>query len=415
LEQEVSLSRKTPIFGEEEQSPLLVEPSTQIAKDPSAVEPGSFQVFFVRSAFESAANYAYNDDDEVAGILFGWVFADEQGAPYAVVSNSIELRSREKTPVHFAVSADEVRNGFMRMTAITGLSLMVLGWYHSQPGWGVHLSQGDHGDEFTTKFIFNLPWQIALVFDPLNKENAIYYGPDSRPLQKWSFLEVAPVEVEMASRYARLNDLISINSYEDALVETWILGQRFSDEYANGELTQWGNGYRNFADIVHSLCNSFGASGGQIGPDNPYVEAVLANIQKILPIAEVQRVKSAITYLPEETLIDTFQKAREQVKQRERKDKRTTSIQHGDLQAKTEQIIHTSGNDIPVPDRRKTKLYESMVRQADLARRNEVNWDVVRRLAHALLELDPENAEADTVLAEATSQLTLPKRKSRRV
>ncbi|MHC5018897.1 MAG: Mov34/MPN/PAD-1 family protein [Planctomycetota bacterium] len=45
--------------------------------------------------------------------------------------------------------------------------LVVVGWVHSHPGYGIFLSDAD---QFLHTQFFNLPWQVALVIDPKRSE-----------------------------------------------------------------------------------------------------------------------------------------------------------------------------------------------------------------------------------------------------
>jgi hypothetical protein len=51
----------------------------------------------------------------------------------------------------------------------------ILGWYHTHPGFGIFLSDMDmfiHGN------FFNLPWQVALVYDPHSGEEGLFLWKD---------------------------------------------------------------------------------------------------------------------------------------------------------------------------------------------------------------------------------------------
>ena len=43
----------------------------------------------------------------------------------------------------------------------------ILGWYHTHPGFGIFLSDMDI---FICDNFFNLPWQVAFVYDPQSGE-----------------------------------------------------------------------------------------------------------------------------------------------------------------------------------------------------------------------------------------------------
>jgi hypothetical protein len=47
----------------------------------------------------------------------------------------------------------------------------ILGWYHTHPGFGIFLSEMDM---FIHRNFFNLPWQLAYVYDPHADEDGMF-------------------------------------------------------------------------------------------------------------------------------------------------------------------------------------------------------------------------------------------------
>ena len=47
----------------------------------------------------------------------------------------------------------------------------IIGWYHTHPDFGIFLSEMDL---FIHEQFFNLPWQIAYVFDPIRDEEGLF-------------------------------------------------------------------------------------------------------------------------------------------------------------------------------------------------------------------------------------------------
>ncbi len=47
----------------------------------------------------------------------------------------------------------------------------IVGWYHTHPGFGIFLSEMDM---FIHEQFFNLPWQIAYVYDPVREERGLF-------------------------------------------------------------------------------------------------------------------------------------------------------------------------------------------------------------------------------------------------
>jgi len=62
----------------------------------------------------------------------------------------------------------------------------VVGWFHTHPGFGIFLSDYDL---FIQKNFFNLPWQVAYVVDPVNKEEGFFGLADGKIVE-------IPIEAE---------------------------------------------------------------------------------------------------------------------------------------------------------------------------------------------------------------------------
>jgi len=56
----------------------------------------------------------------------------------------------------------------------------LIGWFHSHPGHGVFLSAED---KKTQRLWFQLPWQIALVMDPVRDEYGVFAGAGGSPVK----------------------------------------------------------------------------------------------------------------------------------------------------------------------------------------------------------------------------------------
>jgi hypothetical protein len=55
----------------------------------------------------------------------------------------------------------------------------IVGWYHSHPDFGVFLSDMDM---FIHRHFFNLPWQVAHVYDPIRKEEGVFVWRSGEPV-----------------------------------------------------------------------------------------------------------------------------------------------------------------------------------------------------------------------------------------
>ncbi|HET7501239.1 MAG TPA: Mov34/MPN/PAD-1 family protein [Kofleriaceae bacterium] len=134
-----------------------------------------FRVFLSEAAFDRAV--ARGDSDttrEIGGVLVGEVLRDDAG-PYLRIESTIDaLHAEEKgaeltfthaTWDHIHKEMDEKHQ-----------NKRVVGWYHTHPGFGVFLSDRD---QFIHKSFFNLPFQVAFVYDPKSHEHGVFTWHDN--------------------------------------------------------------------------------------------------------------------------------------------------------------------------------------------------------------------------------------------
>jgi len=129
-----------------------------------------FRVHIAEQAFDRAIEHAERHPDrEVGGVLVGRVLADDQG-PFVLAEDTIEaLHADEKdTELTFTHATwDHIHGEMDRAHA----GQRVVGWYHTHPGFGIFLSDRDR---FIQSSFFDLPYQIALVYDPRSREHGIF-------------------------------------------------------------------------------------------------------------------------------------------------------------------------------------------------------------------------------------------------
>jgi len=129
-----------------------------------------FAVHIQEDAFDRMVERGNADTTkEVGGILVGEVLCDESG-PYVVVETTIDaLHAEEKgaeltithaTWDHIHAEMDSAHQG-----------KRIVGWYHTHPGFGVFLSDRD---QFIHGSFFDLPFQIAFVYDPIARDHGTF-------------------------------------------------------------------------------------------------------------------------------------------------------------------------------------------------------------------------------------------------
>lgn len=147
------------------------------APSPKAVH--AYRVFLAENAFDRAVERGASDTSrEIGGILVGELLRDEAG-PYLLIDDTVDaLHADEKgAELTFTHATWEHINKEMD-TRHQGKQ--VVGWYHTHPGFGVFLSDRD---QFIHKSFFNLPFQVAFVYDPKTREHGMFSWHDNEILR----------------------------------------------------------------------------------------------------------------------------------------------------------------------------------------------------------------------------------------
>lgn len=112
---------------------------------------------------------------ELGGLLLGNVYSlnSEDGHSYAVeITHSIPSVEFTSTKVSLSLGVD-VWNA---ARPFLGKGMMIVGWYHSHPGFGAFFSSTDR---YTQKHFFREPYHVGLVVDPFREEEMWFLGKDS--------------------------------------------------------------------------------------------------------------------------------------------------------------------------------------------------------------------------------------------
>jgi len=135
-----------------------------------AVAP--LRVYLSRSVSSEVYNHAQSDlENEIAGVLVGEAFADEQGA-FVMVDAIVKADQTDKGATHVTFTQDT----WIAIHAIMEKQYPkkhIVGWYHSHPGFGVQFSDMDL---FIHQNFFPSPTQVALVIDPSKGQTAICFN-----------------------------------------------------------------------------------------------------------------------------------------------------------------------------------------------------------------------------------------------
>ena len=110
---------------------------------------------------------------ECAGLLAGRAFRDAQRQlTWVAITTIVEMQAESQSAGSVRIIPAAFKEARQK---IDNQGLMLVGWYHTHPNFGIFLS---NYDRLVTRSVFNASWHIALVFDPIRKEIGCFYGPD---------------------------------------------------------------------------------------------------------------------------------------------------------------------------------------------------------------------------------------------
>ena len=129
-----------------------------------------FRVFIQEEAFDRAtARGNAEQDREIGGVLVGEVCRDD-GGPFVRVDTTIDALHAEEKGTELTFTHETWDHIHKEMDS-KYQGKRIVGWYHTHPGFGIFLSDRDL---FIQRSFFNLPYQIALVYDPKSREHGIF-------------------------------------------------------------------------------------------------------------------------------------------------------------------------------------------------------------------------------------------------
>lgn len=105
-------------------------------------------------------------DRELGGVLVGHVASD--GIPVVVGAIPAVAASERRAQITFT---QESWAEILRELDERHADQQIVGWYHTHPGYGLFLSEQDR---FIHRHFFSNPAQIALVIDPVAREEGVF-------------------------------------------------------------------------------------------------------------------------------------------------------------------------------------------------------------------------------------------------
>jgi proteasome lid subunit RPN8/RPN11 len=147
----------------------------ELKDEPFPKTKHEFRVFVSEEAFDRAV--ARGDSDvtrEIGGVLVGELMRDAAG-PYLKIESTVDALHAEEKGAELTFTHATWEHIHKEMDS-SHKNKKVVGWYHTHPGFGIFLSDRD---QFIHKSFFNLPFQVAFVYDPKSREHGMFVWRDN--------------------------------------------------------------------------------------------------------------------------------------------------------------------------------------------------------------------------------------------
>ncbi len=165
----------------ESDSAYVVEP-TGVGKEmlPTGSSLCDIPLFMHKDVYKGILDYAsHRKDIEVGGALLGRYCIDdrkEEGSRhFLVVECVIHLKVGywcTRSHLHFPHEFIWALDNYLTEQKNVEPNLLRLGFYHTHPGYGIFLSQTDLD---TFRSFFSADWHVAMVVDPVNHDEGVFY------------------------------------------------------------------------------------------------------------------------------------------------------------------------------------------------------------------------------------------------
>lgn len=139
-----------------------------------------FQVIIKQSALNRIHAHGHSKlQSEICGVLVGTLCRDEHG-PYLYIEAAITGDLADSKPANVTFTADtwtKIQDEMDRLYP----DMKIVGWYHTHPGFGIFLSGMDL---FIHEGFFDLPWQVAMVYDPIGGDEGIFVWKQGKAVRQ---------------------------------------------------------------------------------------------------------------------------------------------------------------------------------------------------------------------------------------
>ncbi len=155
-------------------------PDRPLTHPTAADRADHFQVVFRQGALDAIHLHGQTRTDvELCGVLIGTGCRDAHG-PYLLVEHAIAGTPASSRSTNVTFTADTWQHIQTVMDREYPDKKMI-GWYHTHPGFGIFLSDMD---VFICDNFFNLPWQVAFVYDPVGGDEGNFVWRNGRPARE---------------------------------------------------------------------------------------------------------------------------------------------------------------------------------------------------------------------------------------
>ncbi|TJX14960.1 LysM peptidoglycan-binding domain-containing protein [Tissierella creatinini] len=179
-----------------------------------SIESDDLNVYINQNTLKEIIKYSKSDKTkELGGILIG-EYSEELGKTNVIISDYIVAKYTDasKSTLTFTHESWDYINA-ERSSKFPDKK--IVGWHHTHPNHGIFLSSYDM---FIHENFFDLPFQVALVVDPIQDTNGFFQWKDGK-VQKQEGYRV----------YDELNKKISVEAYQsshrekDSKVSPWLI------------------------------------------------------------------------------------------------------------------------------------------------------------------------------------------------
>ncbi len=148
------------------------------------IPEGELRVSIGQRAYDHIQKHAAEESErEICGVMLGDICKDEQG-PFLHITEIIRGEHTAGQGAQVTIT-HETWSHFHKVKDSKFPNKEYLGWYHSHPDFGIFLSSMDL---FIHENFFNAPHQVAVVTDPIRREEGLFFwkaGVPERAAKFW--------------------------------------------------------------------------------------------------------------------------------------------------------------------------------------------------------------------------------------